>query len=236
MQKSALQNVCFSLGSGVKKAERNENGRKFLETVGLLDKAGSYPAKLSGGQKQRVSIARALAAGPKILLCDEPTSALDPESTRVVLELIKKINKKYGITVIIITHEIGVVEEICERVAVIDDGKIAECDFVRKIFSNPASIAAKKLVYPQNPASFGKPDIRRFRVAFNGENVSLPIIANMILKFNSPVNIVHADTQNIEGKVFGQRILEFSENSQICEKMLGYLRNNNLSVEEVDGG
>ena len=149
MQRNCLKNVCFPLElAGMKKKEASARAMELLETVGLADKAKAYPAQLSGGQQQRVAIARALATEPKVLLCDEATSALDPQTTHSILSLIRDINKKMGITVIIITHQINVIEEICSRVAVLDNGSVAETGEVRDVFSDPKSEAARRLVYP----------------------------------------------------------------------------------------
>ncbi|MBQ6018926.1 MAG: ATP-binding cassette domain-containing protein [Clostridia bacterium] len=149
MQRNCLKNVCFPLElSGMKKKDAAAKATELLRTVGLADKAKAYPAQLSGGQQQRVAIARALATEPKVLLCDEATSALDPQTTHSILSLIRDINRKTGITVIIITHQINVIEEICSRVAVLDNGSVAETGEVREVFSNPRSEAARRLVYP----------------------------------------------------------------------------------------
>lgn len=149
MQRNALDNVCFPLElSGVSKAEARKRATELLETVGLSDKAKSYPSQLSGGQKQRVAIARALATNPKILLCDEATSALDPNTTRSILSLLKDINARFGITIIVITHEMSVIQDICTKVAIIDNSRIAETGEVREIFTNPKSEIAKQLITP----------------------------------------------------------------------------------------
>ena len=151
MQKTALENVCFPLEiSGVKKEEARKRAEELLEIVGLEERKNSYPAQLSGGQKQRVAIARALTTNPKVLLCDEATSALDPNTTRSILKLLKDINKRLGITVVVITHEMSVIEEICQRVAIIDSSKIAEIGTVEKIFTAPKSSIGKQLVYSES--------------------------------------------------------------------------------------
>ena len=148
MQRTVLDNVCFSLEIlGMKKKEAREKALGILKIVDLEEKANAYPAQLSGGQKQRVAIARSLAMDPKILLCDEATSALDPTTTRSILALLKEINQKYGITIVIITHEMGVVQEICSHVAIIEQGELAETGTVEEVFSSPKSKAAKKLVF-----------------------------------------------------------------------------------------
>ena len=155
MQKNCLRNVCFPLElAGVKKAEATKKAQSLLELVGLGDKASAYPAQLSGGQQQRVAIARALATNPKVLLCDEATSALDPKTTNAILELIREINQKLGITVIIITHQMSVVESTCRHVAILEEGQVVEQGEVSAVFSHPKSEAARRLVFPEgNPES-----------------------------------------------------------------------------------
>lgn len=146
-QKTVLKNVLFPLEvAGVKKAEALERAMKLLEEVNLSDKCKAYPSQLSGGQKQRVAIARALALNPQVLLCDEATSALDPETTGQILELIRKFNEKYNLTVVVISHQLAVVKSVCNRVAVIDKGKICETGTVDEVFTNPSSDAAKRLL------------------------------------------------------------------------------------------
>ena len=149
MQRSCLKNICFPMElAGVPKEKATARARELLELVGLPDKADAYPAQLSGGQKQRIAIARALATNPKVLLCDEATSALDPNTTHAILQLIQKINREMGITVVIITHQMSVVEDVCSHVAILDNGTVVEQGSVRDIFSNPHSDAAKRLVFP----------------------------------------------------------------------------------------
>ncbi len=149
MQRTCLANVCFPLElAGMKRSDAKKRAMELLHTVGLPDKANAYPAQLSGGQQQRIAIARALATNPKVLLCDEATSALDPNTTHAILELIRGINREMGITVIIITHQMSVVESVCNRVAILDHGVVAEEGSVADIFADPKSDAAKRLVYP----------------------------------------------------------------------------------------
>ncbi|MBP3625413.1 MAG: ATP-binding cassette domain-containing protein, partial [Peptococcaceae bacterium] len=150
MQRTALQNICFPMEiAGMNKEESIARAKELLEIVDMADKADSYPSQLSGGQKQRVAIARALATNPKVLLCDEATSALDPKTTRAILNLLKDISKRLGITVIIITHEMAVIEEICQRVAIIDNHVIAETGTVSEVFSRPKAEATRRLVFPE---------------------------------------------------------------------------------------
>ena len=156
MQRNCLKNVCFPLElAGKNKRESREKAVELLNVVGLGDKAKAYPAQLSGGQQQRVAIARALATDPKVLLCDEATSALDPATTNSILELIRNINQKLGITVVVITHQMSVVEKVCNHVAILDGGQVVEQGRVSDVFSHPKSAAARRLVFPEgNPHSF----------------------------------------------------------------------------------
>ena len=180
-QRTVLANVEQPLRiAGVPRKERKEKARQMLEIVGLSEKADVFPARLSGGQKQRVAIARALAADPKVLLCDEATSALDPKITGEILDLLKKINQERKLTIVIITHEMAVVEKICDRVAIIDDGNLAEVGAVKDVFSNPQSKAAKKLVFPANPFDPSEPSGKVIRLVFDGTQSSVPFIANLV--------------------------------------------------------
>ena len=236
MQRNVEDNICFPLEiSGVPKAQARERAAELLELVGLSDKRLAYPSQLSGGQKQRVAIARALATNPEILLCDEATSALDPTTTRSILELLKDINKKLGITIVIITHEMSVVEEICDYIAIVDKGSLAESGRVEDVFSNPKTEAARKLVYHNNSSATvdemtGK---RCVRIVFDGKSSFEPVIANMILECRTPVNILFADTNDIKGQAFGQMILQLPEDRLQGDKVINYLKSRNVNVEEL---
>lgn len=174
-QRTVIQNVEQSLKIiGMPRAQRREKALQMLEVVGLLDKKNQFPARLSGGQKQRVAIARALAVDPKVLLCDEATSALDPKITGEILDLLKRINEERGLTIVIITHEMSVVEKICDRVAIIDDGNLAEIGEVKEVFSNPKSKAAKKLVFPSNPFDPSAGEGKIVRLVFDGTQSNVP--------------------------------------------------------------
>lgn len=234
MQRTTIGNICFPMEiAGVPKEQAIKRATELLEMVGLSDKAKSYPSQLSGGQKQRVAIARALATNPKVLLCDEATSALDPTTTRSILALLKDINQRLGITVVIITHEMAVIEEICQRVAIIDQSQIAEVGSVEEIFTNPKSQAAKRLVYPEGKRieTFGT---HCCRIVFDGRSSFEPVIANMVLDCKEPVNILFADTKNIDGKAFGQIVVQLPEDEKSAKKMVAYLRSKELTVEEVE--
>ena len=236
MQSTCLKNICFPLEiAGTKPAIAKERAMELLETVGLPDKANAYPAQLSGGQMQRVAIARALASDPKVLMCDEATSALDPKTTRSILALIKDINKRLGITVIVISHEMAVIEEICSRVAILDEGLVAEMGTVEDIFSNPQTEAARKLVYPNgSPITHIKSE-RAVRIAFNGGTSYDPLIASLAIDCGVKVNILGADTRNVGGKAFGTMLIGLPNDDEEAEKALSYIRRQkDISCEEVE--
>ena len=234
MQRTVLDNVCFPLEiAGVSKKEAREKARKYLEIVELSDKEKAYPAQLSGGQKQRVAIARALAMDPKILLCDEATSALDPTTTRSILALLKEINREYGITIVIITHSMEVVQEICTRVAIIDAGVLAESGTVEEVFASPKSKAAKRLVFQGERKVALMKSRRCIRIVFTENSSFEPVIANMVLECRASVNILLADTKDIGGIARGQMVLQLPEEEQTAERMIAYLKERNLAVEEL---
>ncbi|NLV35571.1 MAG: ATP-binding cassette domain-containing protein [Clostridiaceae bacterium] len=225
MQRTALENICFPLElAGVSRKEAKQRAREMLNTVGLAEKENAYPAQLSGGQKQRVAIARALATRPKVLLCDEATSALDPTTTQSILSLLKDLNKKLGLTVIIITHEMKVIEQICNRVAIIDNSHIEEIGTVDDVFRHPKTQAAKKLIFPRGEmtksiAKGGK----YLRIVFDGNSSDQPVIANMVLECGEPVNIVFANTKDIDGKAYGHMIIQIPDDPVIYHKITLYL-------------
>ncbi|CDD46749.1 putative uncharacterized protein [Firmicutes bacterium CAG:534] len=236
MQRTVLDNICFPLEiTKVPRAKAVERAKELLEIVGLSEKMLAYPAQLSGGQKQRVAIARALATNPKILLCDEATSALDPTTTKAILALLKEINEKYGITIVIITHEMAVVQEVCTHVAIIDEGNLAEHGTVEEVFSRPKSKAARKLVFQgEGTATYEEMKGKRcIRIVFSSNSSYEPVIANMILTCKAPVNILLADTRDIGGVAHGQMILQLPEEEAAAEKMIQYLKNRKLEVEEL---
>lgn len=236
MQRDVIGNICFPLEiAGVDKKSARKRAHELLELVGISEKADSYPAQLSGGQCQRVAIARALATNPKVLLCDEATSALDPATTQGVLTLLKDINKRLGITIVVITHEMRVIQDICNRVAIIDHSRIAEVGDVEQIFSNPKTAAAKRLVFPQDQSIRYFSGTRCIRIVFDGNSSFEPVIAGMVLDFRQPVNILFADTKNIDGKAFGQLVIQLPQDDDIANGMIEYLRAKNLMVEEVEG-
>ena len=241
MQKTCLDNVCFPLKlSGLKgeKKWREKRAMELLETVGLADKAKAYPAQLSGGQQQRVAIARALATDPKVLLCDEATSALDPTTTASILDLIRSINEKTGITVIIITHQMSVVESACRHVAILDGGVIAEQGEVGEVFSHPKSAAAKRLVYPEGDAvaNVAVPGVRTIRVVFNGrEATATPLIAHMAAEKGIEANISYASTKTIEGREYGSMLLGIRGGDEVVRAAIEYLtKSPDVLAEEVE--
>ena len=238
MQRTCLANICFPLElAGMKKAEAKKRAGELLELVGLSDKANAYPAQLSGGQQQRIAIARALATDPEVLLCDEATSALDPKTTRSILELIKQINEQLGITVIIITHQMNVIEDICTRVAILENGTVVEEGEVSKVFSNPASDAGKNIVSPEERALLESDiDERIIRLVFNGSAAAgRPVIAQMALDEGISANILYASTRFIGDKVFGRMLLGLPSDNDDAERAIAYLRRSgDIFAEEVE--
>ena len=235
MQRTCLKNICFPMEiAGVPKAQAKQRALELLETVGLPDKADAYPAQLSGGQKQRIAIARALASDPKVLLCDEATSALDPTTTRSILRLIQDINRRLGLTVVVITHEMAVVEEICTRVAILERGRMVETGTVEEVFSNPQTEAGRRLVYPEGVQIDQLPAANVVRVAFNGGSSYEPLIASLAIDCGVKVNILGADTRNVNGKAFGSMLLGLPEDRNEAAKAMSYLRaQKDVTVEEV---
>lgn len=248
MQKTVLENVLFPLKiQGRGKTESLERARDLLKTVGLADKEKAYPSQLSGGQRQRVAIARAIASDPKILLCDEATSALDPQTTNSILQLLKKINQEMGITIVIITHQMSVVREICHNVAIVEHGSIVEDGSVEEIFTHPKSRAARELVFEgsetsetfagRNAADRTLKELRenrRIRIVFTSNSSFEPVIGNMVLKFGTPVNILKADTKDVNGVARGEMILGLPDEPELQQKMIDYLNARGLAVEEVN--
>ena len=235
-QRTSLDNICFPLELvGTPRKEAVKRAKELLEIVGLPDKANAYPVQLSGGQKQRIAIARALATNPEVLLCDEATSALDPKTTDSILKLLQKINKERGITVIIITHQMSVIEQICHRVAILDHGDVAEIGKVEDVFHNPQSEAGRRLVSPEAaslPLSTWEGPVAR--IAFNGNASADPIIATLAMDLGVKVSILGADTRNIDGKAFGTMLISLPEDLTQKRKVLDYLNAlDGVHTEEV---
>ncbi|MBO4809866.1 MAG: ATP-binding cassette domain-containing protein [Lachnospiraceae bacterium] len=233
-QRSVIDNVMQPLRiAKVPRKERNKIALEMLKVVGLEEKKNAFPARLSGGQRQRVAIARALASDPKVLLCDEATSALDPKITAEILDLLKEINKDRKLTIVIITHEMAVVEKICDRVAIIDDGRLEEVGEVKEVFRNPKSKAARKLVFPSNPYDPSKPESRLIRIVFDGLAASEPFIASLVEKTGKKVNILSANTKSVGGIGYGQMVLELPESGEDQKIIIDFFKEGGLSVSEV---
>jgi len=233
-QRTNLDNICFPLElAGTPRKEARKRAMDLLETVGLPDKANAYPVQLSGGQRQRIAIARALASNPEVLLCDEATSALDPQTTDSILKLLQKINRERGITVIIITHQMSVIEQICHRVAILDRGEVAEVGSVEDVFSNPKSRAGRKLVSPSAALPLPE-DMPIARIAFNGNTSSDPIIASVAMDLGVKVSIMGADTRNVDGRAFGTMLISLPDDIKERRKVLDYLNGfEGVTAEEV---
>ena len=234
-QRTSLDNICFPLElAGVGKKEARKRAAELLETVGLPDKANAYPVQLSGGQKQRIAIARALASDPEVLLCDEATSALDPTTTDSILKLLQKINRERGITVIIITHQMSVIEQICHRVAILDAGSVAEIGPVEDVFRNPQSRAGRRLVSPAAALPLSTWEGSVARIAFNGNASADPIIASVAMDLGLKLSILGADTRNVDGKAFGTMLVSLPEDPEQKKKVMDYLNGHpGVDAEEV---
>ena len=237
-QRNALKNVCYPLEiAGVCAKQAKERAKELLKMVGLEDRMYHYPAQLSGGQKQRVAIARALATEPKYLLCDEATSALDPNTTNSILELLKEINERLGVTIIVITHEMRVVEKICTHVAVLNEGEIIEEGSIQDVFLSPKTKVAQEMIYPKQKLEKQDHSGRLFRLVFGGQASSEPVLANLVLHCQIPVNILGAGTEDIGGRAYGQMLLEFPDNEELIARAKKYLDEIQVHYEEefIDG-
>ena len=233
-QRTALDNICFPLElEGVPKARAKQRARELLEIVGLPDKARAYPVQLSGGQKQRIAIARALASDPEVLLCDEATSALDPQTTNSILNLLQTISRERGITVILITHQMSVIEQICNRVAILDSGVVAEIGDVEQVFSNPQSAAGRRLVSPDVALPLSTWVGPVARIAFNGNTSEEPIIAEVAMEKGIKLSILGADTRNVDGKAFGTMLVSLPEDAEKKQEVLDYLNHFDGVTAEV---
>ncbi len=235
MQRTALENVCFPFELvGTPKDEAKKRAMELLEIVGLSERANAYPVQLSGGQKQRVAIARALATNPKVLLCDEATSALDPQTTASILGLLRKLNQDMGITIIIITHEMSVIEEVCNRVAIIANHHIAEVGTVHDIFTNPQTEETRQLVYreDEDPVSYRPNEGRFLRIVYNGDHTLEPVVAQMIIDLRIPVNIIHADLHTIDGETYGDMVVQVADAIE-AERVSHYIKDRGIAISEV---
>ena len=236
MQKTVARNVRYPLEiAGVDKQKANARVKELLQIVQLEDKAEAYPIQLSGGQRQRVAIARALASNPEVLLCDEATSALDPMTTQSILALLQKINRELGITVVLITHEMAVIRQICSRVAILDGGKIAEEGTVDDVFVHTRSAAGRRLfgILPSEEEEGGS-EIPALRIVFDEGKETQPIIAGLVKECGVEVNILSADIKRINGKSYGQMLIETPEDDEARREIRRYLESQGLTVKEVD--
>ncbi|MBQ0041620.1 MAG: ATP-binding cassette domain-containing protein [Clostridiales bacterium] len=237
MQRDAIGNVCFPLElAGVPKKEAEAKAMELLKVVDLEERAHSYPSQLSGGQKQRVAIARALASDPEVILCDEATSALDPKTTRAILALLKKINEERGITLVVITHEMDVIKQICKDVAIIESGEIVEKGDVQEIFAHPKTPAAKKLFFPDGQKELtGKTSTKsRLRLVFDGKDAHKPIISRMIMELKAPVNFLYADMDVVDGVQKGTMVICLSDDPEIAEKQRAFLIKEDVVFTELE--
>ena len=232
-QRSALGNVCYPMEiAGIPRAQAKARAEELLGTVGLAERAKAYPSQMSGGQKQRVAIARALAMRPKVLLCDEATSALDPTTTQSILELLRRINRELGVTIIIVTHEMRVIEQICNRVAVIDQSRIVEMGEVKEMFVRPQSAIAKQLIFPQGQPAVAAAGDTVLRIVFDGMSALEPVISSMVLECRVKVNILYAHTKIVEGKTFGQMVVRMPEDPTSAARMKAYLDDHHVFYKE----
>ena len=232
-QRNAIKNVCYPMEiAGVDRKTAEKRALELLELVGLSERVKSYPSQLSGGQKQRVAIARALATDPKVLLCDEATSALDPNTTRQILELLKKINRELGVTIVVITHEMKVIETICNRVAVLDNSRVVEEGFVRDVFIRPQSQIARQLILPAESSPMEFSDSNCLRLVFDGYSAHEPVISKLALECRAAVNILFADTRTVDGKIIGQMLLQLPQDENTVLRVKGWLDEHRITYKE----
>lgn len=243
--RTVFENIAFPLKhSGLSKKQVQEKVRELLTLVELTDKESQYPSQLSGGQKQRVAIARALANNPKILLCDEATSALDPTTTKQILGLLKKLRDKLNLTIVIITHQINVVKDICDKVAVMEHGKVVETGDVFDIFANPKDEVTKRFIHSttnlqkieelisenSNVVQLKKGE-KIIRLSYLQKNVSEPLISIVSSKFGVVLNIIFADIEIVQGAPVGGTVAIFSGENQNIQNALGWLKEKNVGIE-----
>ena len=232
-QRDAIANVCYPLEiAGVPRARARARAEELLRLVGLEERMHAYPSQMSGGQKQRVAIARALANNPKVLLCDEATSALDPTTTQSILSLLQQINRQLGVTIVVITHEMKVIEQICHRVAVIDQSHIVEMGEVSEVFVRPQSAIARQLISPQGQAVARSGSRQALRLVFDGTSAFEPIVSRMVMDCRVLVNILYAHTKTVEGKVFGQMVIALPEDADAVARMKAYLTEHGIYCKE----
>lgn len=240
-------NVAYPLkGGGLRKDQIAEKVRKLLDLVGIADKENAYPSQLSGGQKQRAAIARALANDPDILLCDEATSALDPQTTKSILKLLERLNRELGITLVVITHEMAVVKEICNRVAVMDHGRVVEEGEVFSVFASPKEELTRsfikttsnlqkieELIATKSPVVALKPGERIVRLSYVERNASEPLISTMTKKYGVILNIIFADIEIVQNAPIGGTVGILSGPQDKMDEALEDLRSKNVGVEVI---
>lgn len=247
--RTVFENIAFPLKhSGFSKKQVQQKVCELLTLVELSDKESQYPSQLSGGQKQRVAIARALANNPKILLCDEATSALDPTTTKQILGLLKKLRDKLNLTIVIITHQINVVKDICDKVAVMEHGKVVETGDVFDIFANPKDEVTKRFIHSttnlqkieelisenSNVVQLKKGE-KIIRLSYLQKNVSEPLISTVSSKFGVVLNIIFADIEIVQGAPVGGTVAIFSGENQNIQNALGWLKEKNVGIEILKG-
>lgn len=242
-QSTVLQNVEFALNINKKDIIKKETEQDLsikeiiknrsieaLSRVGLSDKLDAYPSSLSGGQCQRVAIARAIVTDPEVLLSDEATSALDPDTTQSILELLKELNRDLGLTIIMISHQMNVIESICNKVAILDKSGIVEEGLLSEVFLSPKADISKKLIYSSHINTKIK-NVKTMRLLFKG-NSDKPVLASIIKDLGIDISVIYADTKNIGGKIFGQLVIE-RPNEEDTTRLLKYLKDKKISFEEV---
>lgn len=235
MQRTVGANVQYPLELvGTPRKEARARAEQLLDIVGLKDRFNAYPAQLSGGQKQRVAIARALASEPEVLLCDEATSALDPMTTQSILSLLQDINRRLGITIILITHEMAVIRQICTRVAILDAGTVAEEGTVDEVFMHTRSEAGKRLfgILPENADE--DPGVPALRIVFDGASLQQPIIARLIQEKGILLNILSANMKHLGDKMYGQMLIETPKDEKDKRFVVDYLNRQGLTCKEVN--
>ena len=245
--RTVFGNVAYPLrGSGLSREQIADKVHRLLELVGIGDKAEAYPKQLSGGQKQRVAIARALANDPNVLLCDEATSALDPQTTKAILRLLKNLNEKLGITVVIITHEMAVVKEICDRVAVMEHGRVVEQGEVFNVFADPRQEITRsfihttsnlrkieELIEEDSPVVQLKPGELIVRLSYIQRNVSEPLISTVSRKFDITLNIIFSDIAIVQNAPIGGTVAIISGEREQITQAIAYLIEKNVGVEVI---
>ncbi|MYL41372.1 methionine ABC transporter ATP-binding protein [Virgibacillus salexigens] len=242
--KTVYTNVAMPLLlANIPKNEVKKRVDDLLAFVGLADKANSYPDQLSGGQKQRVGIARALATKPKVLLCDEATSALDPETTKSILQLLKKVNEEYNLTILIITHEMGVIREICNKVAVLDSGKVVEAGSVFDVFSQPRTEIAKNFVrsvmhdeIPESVYQLVKAQDERhqiYRIVFVGSSAGAPLLSQIAKQYAVEVNVLFGSITELQGIPFGNLIVKFDGDEKEINRVIMHIHQQDVTIKEV---